>query len=56
MFDKNGHMIGATAGPAAKLGFYGSYAKTEAWGLNDVGSWLGGWAYDITHKNSNICH
>ena len=46
MFNQDGLPIGAVAGPAARSGLSGTYARTSVFGLSDIGRWLGGWLYD----------
>lgn len=56
-----GKPAGFVLGPAAEEGFAVSATKTEAWGLNDLGYWLGGKLYDHLHpydpnsKSQQLC-
>ena len=55
MFDANGKIVGATVGPAADFGVSGSYAKTEAVGLSDLGRGLGGWLFNKFGPKPKAC-
>ena len=49
MFDCGGHPVGIMVGPAAELGASVTLSQTEAAGINDLGTWLGGWLYQKLH-------
>jgi hypothetical protein len=54
-FDKEG-LVGGVVGPAAEAGGSITLSETHAIGLNDFGSWLGGWIYEQTHPNDpSVC-
>lgn len=45
LFDCHNRPVGTMGGGAAELGASVTYSKTKAIGLNDLGTWLGGWLY-----------
>jgi RHS repeat-associated protein len=49
MFDCDHHPVGVMFGPAAELGASVTLSQTKAAGLNDLGTWLGGWLYQRFH-------
>jgi len=46
MYDNTG-LVGGVVGPAAEEGASGSYARTGAFGLSDIGTWIGGKLFNI---------
>ena len=48
-FDREGNLVGAMVGPSAELGASVTLSETHAIGLNDFGTWLGGWIYEHTN-------
>ncbi|MDQ1811682.1 RHS repeat-associated core domain-containing protein [Massilia sp. CCM 9210] len=55
MFDADGNVIGVTAGPAVGFGLSATYANTGAWGLSDIGGWIGRSIYDRFNRNTKNC-
>ena len=52
VFDGNGKVVGGTIGPADQAGLSLTYAETHAFSFGELGSWLGGVAFDLFHKTS----
>lgn len=50
-FSPDGKFVGATVGPSSEWGLSGSYAKSGAIGLSDLGHWLGGKIFDRFGKS-----
>src|SRR6185437_9546883 len=49
MLDTNGNVVGGALGPAAEGGASVTLSKTQAVGLGDLGTWLGGRIYEYFH-------
>jgi RHS repeat-associated protein len=49
VFDDQSNLSGLMIGPAEEIGASANVQQTYAFGLNDLGSWLGGEIYDLTH-------
>lgn len=45
--------VGLMVGPSADLGASVTFAETKAFGLNNFGTWLGGWLYQALHPLYN---
>lgn len=56
MFDEKGNPTGFMVGLAAEFGSSKTYAETGAFGLSDIGTWLGGVFFDWFGPKQKSCY